>query len=67
MIKSKIGVNAGLIWQQLDKNGERELSALKEDLKLDIDEFNLALGWLARENKIAFYKKGEVLMVFLVF
>jgi hypothetical protein len=67
MIKSKIGIHAGLIWQQLDRNGERELPALKEELKLDVEEFYLALGWLARENKIAFYKKDEELLVFLVF
>lgn len=48
-----IGNNAGAIWNAL-QNGELSLKALKKATKLKNDELYLALGWLAREGKVAF-------------
>lgn len=53
MITAKIGENAGLIWNAL-QNGALTTKALKKATKLKEADLNLALGWLARENKIAF-------------
>jgi hypothetical protein len=53
MITSKIGENAGLIWAALE-NGALTQKALKKATKLKDADLNLALGWLAREGKVAF-------------
>ena len=59
MITTKIGENAGLIWNAL-QGGALTLTALKKATKLKNDELNLALGWLAREGKIAFEEAEEL-------
>ena len=53
MITTQIGENAGKIWAAL-QGGALTLKALKKATKLKDAELNMALGWLARENKIAF-------------
>jgi hypothetical protein len=60
----KIGSNAGLIWGAL-QNGALELKALKKATKLKNDELAFALGWLAREGKVAFTEKEADLIVAL--
>ena len=60
MITSKIGENAGAIWNAL-QGGALTTKALKKAVKLKEAELNLALGWLAREGKIAFGEnEGEM-------
>ena len=59
MITSKIGENAGLIWNAL-QGGALTLKTLKKATKLKNDDLNLALGWLAREGKIAFEEAEEL-------
>ena len=59
MITSKIGENAGLIWNALH-GGALTLKALKKATKLKNDDLNLALGWLAREGKVAFEAAEEL-------
>lgn len=53
MMFEKIGNNAGSVWSALSE-GELEIKALKKATKLTEKDLNLALGWLAREEKIAF-------------
>lgn len=53
MITAKIGENAGLVWNAL-QGGALTTKAIKKATKLKEADLNLALGWLARENKIAF-------------
>lgn len=53
MLTNVIGENAGAIWAAL-QNGALTTKALKKATKLKEAELNQALGWLARENKIAF-------------
>ena len=49
-----IGENAGLIWCAL-QNGALSTKDLKKATKIKtVADLNLALGWLARENKIYF-------------
>ena len=59
MITTKIGENAGLIWNAL-QGGALTLKALKKATKLKNDDLNLALGWLAREGKVAFEAAEEL-------
>ena len=59
MITTKIGENAGLIWNAL-QGGTLTLKALKKATKLKNDDLNLALGWLAREGKVAFEAAEEL-------
>ena len=59
MITTKIGENAGLIWNAL-QGGALTAKALKKATKLKNDELNLALGWLAREGKVAFEEAEEL-------
>ncbi|MBR5854763.1 MAG: winged helix-turn-helix domain-containing protein [Paludibacteraceae bacterium] len=64
MITTKIGENAGLIWNAL-QGGALTLKALKKATKLKNDELYLALGWLAREGKVSF-TEGEDLTITLL-
>ena len=59
MDKHIIGENAGVIWRLLN-NGERwEYEQLKNASGLSDRDLNLAIGWLARENKIFFERSKE--------
>ncbi|MCM1022173.1 MAG: winged helix-turn-helix domain-containing protein [Muribaculum sp.] len=47
-----IGYNAGLVWNALNEADALGLKQIKKVTKLKDKELYLALGWLARENKI---------------
>jgi hypothetical protein len=49
----EIGVIAGAIWQALDGNGGYTLPKLREKIDCKAPVFDWAIGWLAREGKIA--------------
>ena len=59
-----IGANAGKIWNAL-QNGALSTKALKKATKLKEAELNLALGWLAREGKLAFNEADEETIIAL--
>ncbi len=61
---TKIGENAGLLWNAL-QNGAQGVKALKKATKLKNDELYLALGWLAREGKISFAEAEADLIIAL--
>lgn len=65
MNAAKIGENAGLIWCALE-NGALSTKAIKKATKLKEADLNLALGWLARENKIAFEETATEVLVSLL-
>lgn len=67
MIKTEIGNTAGRIWRYLDKKGESTLSEIKKDLLLKGIEARMALGWLARENKIFFYGDDDNLSIIILY
>ena len=67
MIKQTIGENAGQIWQLLNKNGEMQLTELLQKSKMEETAFNMSIGWLAREGKIAFYDEDGKHMVVLIY
>ncbi len=61
-----IGQAAGSIWNYLNEKGESSVSKMKKELDLKGNMADLALGWLAREGKIAIAKKGLTTNVKLV-
>ena len=67
MKKQIIGENAGLLWLLIKENGELSLDELFKISNIDETDFNRSLGWLARENKIAFYEEKEKQMVCLIY
>jgi len=61
-----IGETAGRVYQALEQKGEMTLSALQKTT--GVSESTLihqAMGWLAREGKIDFQKKGKLVKVSL--
>ncbi len=56
----KIGEAAGKIHKALEKNGGSSLELLSKEIGInDTALFNQAIGWLAREGKLNFEKKGQ--------
>ena len=61
MIKSDIGINAGVIWQLLSEKVQIFIVELAELTRYSDFHLALALGWLAREDKIRFeYIDGDL-------
>lgn len=60
-----IGTAAGEIWEYLNSNGPASASKLKKELGLKGPLADRAIGWLARENKIAEEKKGNSIVIVL--
>lgn len=54
MEQELIGRNAGIVWALLNGKKSVELSHLKKEYKLSDAEFWAAIGWLSKENKLAF-------------
>jgi len=58
----EIGQNAGKIWKTLNLQGPLTESRLMNSTMLDENQFQAAIGWLAREDKISkngsFYRLG---------
>jgi hypothetical protein len=52
-MQEEIGTAAGAIWRALNANGELSLLGLKQQVEAKPPVFDWALGWLAREGKIA--------------
>jgi len=52
MIKNEIGENAGKIWETLNEKGELSIDKLKTLTELNKQQLLMAIGWLAREEKI---------------
>ena len=53
METAKIGLNAGLVWRKLNENGSFPIQELARKLDLGAEDTALAIGWLARENKVS--------------
>lgn len=58
-----IGEAAGEIWRALDRHGPREVKQLRTGTGMPTDLLYLALGWLARENKVVFERDGRRTLV----
>ena len=51
-----IGTVAGLVWQYLTDRGAVTLSKLAREIEAPRDLVMQGVGWLAREDKIAFHE-----------
>ncbi len=49
---------AGQIWNYLNEKGEVTTKKMQKDLDLNENIAFMGLGWLSREDKIAYQKKG---------
>ena len=49
----QIGDTAGVLWHYLNENGPRTVSQLVKDVDAPRDVVMQAVGWLAREGKVA--------------
>lgn len=62
-----IGTNAGKVWNALNEGGKMSLKALKKATKIKAEkDMYAALGWLAKEGKLAFEEADGEIMVSLV-
>lgn len=52
-LKDQVGLTAGKVWQQLSESGPQTLAQLKKKVNGQSDLVNFAVGWLAREDKVA--------------
>ena len=57
MEKTKIGLNAGKVWRILNEKGEMSMFEMCRELGLTFEDLALAIGWLAREDKIFLRQK----------
>lgn len=54
MLKNDIGTDAGVIWHLLEKYRKLSIKEMVNLTNLDESIIMLSLGWLAREDKVAF-------------
>ncbi len=54
-----IGTSAGLVWEALNVGEALGTKQIKKITKLRDKELYAALGWLAREGKVAFEESAE--------
>jgi hypothetical protein len=52
-VKDQVGLTAGKVWQELSQGGPQTLTQLKKKVNGQSDLVNFAVGWLAREDKVA--------------
>ena len=52
-IFKSFGKNAGRIWESLEEDGPQVRTKIIEKTKVTENDFYGAIGWLARENKVA--------------
>lgn len=64
-MQEQIIEKVGEIYTYLNKKGEVTATKMKKDLNLDDNFAAMGLGWLAREDKISFAKKGAHLKISL--
>ncbi len=64
---NQIGQAAGQIWHCLHKEGgSASLAKVREKTGLDSETALMALGWLAREDKVSMEKRGRSLRISLL-
>ena len=65
MLKPEIGKTAGEVWKYLGKNGKVSVTDLPNKVRANPDLVHQAIGWLAREEKVAFTKQARMTYVSL--
>jgi hypothetical protein len=62
-MQNEIGTAAGAIWEALSGNGGSTLAKLKKQVDGEGPVFDWAIGWLAREDKIAIVRSKRSYVV----
>ena len=62
-MQEAIGNAAGKVWRYLEMQGSRSVSQIQRDTRLSQSLTYLALGWLAREDKVRFAQERRALLV----
>ena len=62
-IKGQVGETAGRVWHELSSGGPQTLAQLKKKLNGDNGLLDLAVGWLARENKVDITPEKKTLRI----
>lgn len=60
MKKEEIGTLAGIVWRALNEKGPLSFEKLQRETLLDTESICIAIGWLARENKIEFNEQNGI-------
>lgn len=55
----KIGKLAGKVWHYLEEKGETSLTELSNAFEAPKAKIDMAIGWLAREDKLEFVEKAR--------
>jgi len=61
----QVGSTAGEVWQTLKETGPLSISKLPKQVEAPRDMVMMAVGWLAREDKIAIEEQGRSRIVSL--
>ena len=64
-IQEQIIESAGQIYNYLAEKGEVSMNKLKKDLDLNGNFAEMGLGWLSREDKIAYTQKARSISISL--
>lgn len=64
-LKAAVGETAGKIWETLSNDGPLTVTQLKKKLNGTGELIPLALGWLAREDKIEILQEKKTVRVSL--
>lgn len=60
-----IGETAGQVWQYLKEHGRANLSDLERQIDAPNRMIQMAVGWLAREDKVELAKEKNAVLVWL--
>ena len=61
--KANIGQKAGTVWHKLNEPGSITIPELALKLDIRVEDATLAVGWLAREDKVFIERKNGILYV----
>lgn len=64
MDKKIVGLNAGKVWQALNEVKEISIPELARKLNLSVESTALAIGWLAREDKVCIQRINGLIEVY---
>lgn len=64
-MKDGIGELAGEVWDFLEESGESSLTQVNDAVDAPRSRVNMAIGWLAREDKLEFNNEGRGVSVSL--
>lgn len=62
--KQIIGENAGKIWHAMKEIDTITIPELARELSLSVESTAMAVGWLARENKICIERKNGLIILY---